>query len=289
MPRGRGEGGVEMNGVVVAGVSPVDYRLPVLRWAAAEAVARGSGLRLVTAVPARAATEQYLPAGPADAVRAAGAAHLAEAAGQLAAEFPGLPVTTSVGAGSALDVLRDAAAGADLLVVGADDQSPFAEAITGSVPGSLLTTAPCPLAVVPYAESVADAGAPVVAALDDQGTSQAAVAYAFAAADRSGRPLVLLRCAPAGSTAPAGQALMVTACRGIHPDVRVTQETTADDPSDVLAQRSRRAALLVLGSRGRGRLTSTLFGSVSRTLIRRSGCPVLVARPGSVDLARGAG
>jgi nucleotide-binding universal stress UspA family protein len=280
-------------GVIVAGVSPADYRLPMVRWAAAEAAARGAELRLVTAVPAPAAAEQYLPAGPADAVRAAGQDHLAAAAEQVTAEFPGLPVTTEVEAGRALDVLRDAGARADLLVVGADDQSPFAEAITGSVPGSLLTTAPCPLVIVPNAESGAGdgTGAPVVAALDDQGTSQAAVAYAFAAADRSGRPLVLLRCVPADRRAtptPPGHALMITAFRGLYPDVGVTEESTADDPSAALTQWSRRATLLVLGSRGRGRLTSTLFGSVGRMLIRRSGCPVVVARPGSVDLARGA-
>jgi nucleotide-binding universal stress UspA family protein len=50
------------------------------------------------------------------------------------------------------------------------------------------------------------------------------------------------------------------------------------DPTDVLVTMSRHSAQLVLGSRGRGRLASGLFGSVSRALIRRAGCPVVVAR-----------
>ncbi len=65
----------------------------------------------------------------------------------------------------------------------------------------------------------------------------------------------------------------------LYPNVAVTTEITDGDPTDALVAASRTAALLVLGSRGRGRFASTLFGFVSRALIRRSGCPVVVARP----------
>lgn len=187
-------------------------------------------------------------------------------------------MSSEVVAGPPADVLRETAAGAALLVVGADDQSPFAEAITGSIPGDLLTTAPCPFAVVPHAEPVIDAAAPVTVALDQLGTSQAALAYAFAAAHRCGRRLDVLHCADA-STVESVNSLALTGFRGLYPDVELTYRAEADEPREALVRASRRSALLVLGSRGRGRLTSTLFGSVSRTLIRRGGCPVVVARP----------
>ena len=283
-----------MNGThhrVVAGVAPADYRLPMILWAAAEAAARDAELYLVTAVPPYAPPEQYLPAERADTLRDAGHAHLAEAAGKARAAHPGLFVMTDVMAGAPVDVLRRAGVQADLVVVGADDQSPFAEAITGSVPGSLLTTSACPLVVVPQGELPAGPDAPVIAALDEAGTAQAAIGYAFAAAARSGRPLVVLRCLPAEQGkrgAQAEQALTLNAFRVLYPDVDITEDVAIGDPKDVLARRSRRAAVLVLGSRGHGRLTSTLFGSVGRDLIRRSGCPVVVARPAAGDLTRGA-
>lgn len=267
---------------VVVGVSSVDYRLPMIRWAAGEAAARGAELRSVTAVPPRAVPEAYLPAERADALRSAAHARLAGAAELATTDHPGLFVTTEVGGGAPAEVLRDAASKADLLVVGEDDQSPFAEAITGSVPGALLTLSPCPLAVVPHTELSTRDGAPVLAALDEPGTSRAAMAYAFAAADRSGRSLVLLRCLPVGGhdhTVPADQARALLGFRELYPHIAVTEVVAPGDPRDVLAERSRDAALLVLGSRGRGRLASTLFGSVSRDLIRRSGCPVVIARP----------
>lgn len=274
---------------VVAGVAPADYRLPMILWAAAEAAARDAELYLVTAVPAVAPPEQYLPADAADARRDAGRAHLTDAAEEARAAHPGLVVTTDVVAGDPVGVLRSAGDAADLLVVGADDQSPFAEAITGSVPGSLLTTSRCPLVVVPHTERPAAEDGPVIAAVDEAGTSQAALAYAFAAASRTARPLVVLRCLPAENTGGTRQALTLTAFRQLYPGVEVTEGVAVGDPKDVLARRSRGAALLVLGSRGHGRLASTLFGSVGRDLIRRSGCPIVVARPAASDVAEGAG
>ncbi len=162
-------------------------------------------------------------------------------------------------------------------MVGADDASPFVEAISGSVPGELLTTTPCPLVVVPRQELTASASALVVVALDEPSASQAALAYAFAAASRSGRALAVVRCVPSGGPA-ADDARALIGFGELYPDVTVSVEVIEAEPRDALVRVSRSAALLVLGSRGRGRLASGLFGSVSRHLIRRSVCPVVVAR-----------
>jgi len=266
--------------IVVAGVSGLDSRRSLVAWAAQEAAARGAELRLLTAHPGPAAPDLYLPSDPAPALRAASVRELAEMAAYASSGRPELAVSTEMAAGPPAAVLRAAAEGAELLVVGADDASPFAEAISGSVAGDLLTTAPCPLAVVPRRVSTVSESAPIVVAVDEHDTAQSAVTYGFATAARSGRPLTVLHCLPPGphdTSSSVARALI--GFRGLYPDVVVTDDIVRGDPRYVLTDLSRKAALLVLGSRGRGRLASSLFGSVSRYVIRRSGCPVVVARP----------
>jgi nucleotide-binding universal stress UspA family protein len=265
---------------VVTGVSTRDG-LGLVGWAAEEANTRHAELRLVTARAAPAAPDTYLPNDVADAHLAAAQRLLSDLTAEVAAGWPDLTVTTEVVSGPPAAVLRAAAEEADLLVVGADDASPFTEAISGSVPGDLLTTSPCPLAVVPRREWITPAAAPVVVALDESPTTQASLAYGYAAADRNGWPLRVLRCVTTGhlgEAAAAAQARLLIAYGELYPNVTVSTDVVPDDPRQALVTASRHAALLVLGSRGRGRLASSLFGSVSRDLIRRSGCPVVIAR-----------
>jgi nucleotide-binding universal stress UspA family protein len=241
---------------VVAGVSS-DARLPMVRWAAAEATCRGTGLRLVTAHT------------PDQADRDAASRGLADLAAAVATGLPGLEIRTETVVGPPAAVLREAATDAALLVVGAGDASPFTEAIVGSVKGDLLTTAPCPLAVAPRREWTTPASAPVVAAIDGQDTARAVLAYAFGAAARSGRPLTVLRFPP--GTDPPAYDQVLTVFESWYPGVDVTTETSHSGTADVLVTVSRTAAQLVLGGHGTGR-----FGSVHRTLIRGAGCPVVV-------------
>jgi nucleotide-binding universal stress UspA family protein len=51
------------------------------------------------------------------------------------------------------------------------------------------------------------------------------------------------------------------------------------DPSQALLDVSRDAALIVVGSRGRGHVLSVVLGSVSEEVAGRSACPVVVIRP----------
>jgi nucleotide-binding universal stress UspA family protein len=53
----------------------------------------------------------------------------------------------------------------------------------------------------------------------------------------------------------------------------------SSDPAGVITGRSEEGVdLLVIGSRGHGRV-GTLLGSTAREIVRRAGCPVLVAPP----------
>ncbi len=253
---------------VVAGVSPLRPRPELVTWAAAEAWQRRAILELVTV----------------------GAAPPSSAASWATDHQLGLTVITKTVTGPVEQALSTAAIGADVLVIGASSQSPFTEAITGSIPGALLTTAPSPVVVVPGNAQPGDETAPIVVGVDAAETSRLALEYGFATAVRSGRSLVALHCwaAPRDRSERVAERTehlraLTIALGGFaerYPDVPVTELLVDGDPIQELARRSHQAALLVLGSRGRGRLTSLAFGSVSRTLIRSSSCPVAVLGPG---------
>jgi nucleotide-binding universal stress UspA family protein len=77
--------------------------------------------------------------------------------------------------------------------------------------------------------------------------------------------------------------VLVTVGRAVvhedFPDVEVQTVSVDGDPRQVLLDLSSRAHLLVVGSRGRGALSSMLLGSVSAAVSDDAACPVVVCRP----------
>jgi nucleotide-binding universal stress UspA family protein len=63
------------------------------------------------------------------------------------------------------------------------------------------------------------------------------------------------------------------------PDVDVTVELSTVDAREALEHASESAAIVVVGSRGRGRMRSLLLGSVSLWVSQHAHSPVLVVRP----------
>jgi len=64
---------------------------------------------------------------------------------------------------------------------------------------------------------------------------------------------------------------------------RVTQRVVMGQAAPVLIDASHGAALLVVGSRGRGGFAGLLLGSTSQHVIARAACPVVVVRAPESD------
>jgi nucleotide-binding universal stress UspA family protein len=62
-------------------------------------------------------------------------------------------------------------------------------------------------------------------------------------------------------------------------DVTVTTAPVQGHPAEVLMQQAERAELLVVGSRGHGRIFGALLGSVSQYVAAHAACPVVVIKP----------
>jgi nucleotide-binding universal stress UspA family protein len=81
--------------------------------------------------------------------------------------------------------------------------------------------------------------------------------------------------------AAAGKMLSASVSEALDigaPDVEVRENVLPGHPAQVLVDESAHAALLVVGSRGRGAFAGTLLGSVSQHCVQHARCPVVVVR-----------
>lgn len=68
-----------------------------------------------------------------------------------------------------------------------------------------------------------------------------------------------------------------------QPELRVAGATEVTSPSQSLIEASNDAALIVMGSRGYGRVLGALLSSVSFALAARAACPVIVVKDEALD------
>jgi nucleotide-binding universal stress UspA family protein len=116
----------------------------------------------------------------------------------------------------------------------------------------------------------------VVAAVDGSEHAERALRWAAEQAHLENRRLVVVT-ADLDDGFTADSAAVVA--QDLYPMLDVTALALPGDPRQVLVEMSRDAHLLVLGSRGRGPLTSMLLGSVSAAVSNHAACPVVVCRP----------
>jgi nucleotide-binding universal stress UspA family protein len=199
-------------------------------------------------------------------------------------------VTFSHPPGSAGGALISASWGADLLVVGRGAIGAFGGALR-SVALDVLGDAGCPVVVV--ADVAEHRPGPVVAGVDLVSDPTDALIEAFTEAHLRDRELVVVHAwqgllsvglprflhsdhVPVAVCAELAEA--VRPFREKYPDVAVSEHCRAGSTTAVLLDAGDAAALLVVGANSHGPLSGLLRGSVSQDLVRRSACPVLIAR-----------
>jgi nucleotide-binding universal stress UspA family protein len=217
--------------------------------------------------------------------------------------FHGLPLETAAISGpSAARVLHDVAAerGAGLLVVGSTHHGIGGRLAIGSTADRLLHGAACPIAVAPlgFAERMRGIDRVGVAFMDSEEgyealRAAAALAVACDADLHAATAVEPIAWSATSLVQPYDVSAHLThlceraettlqrALDRLEPAVRSHCEVIVNTPVIALDEFSTRVDLLVCGSRGYGALGSVLLGGVSRRLVHRAACPVLVVPRGT--------
>jgi nucleotide-binding universal stress UspA family protein len=208
---------------------------------------------------------------------------------------PALTVTSEVITGGPAEVLIQQSREAAMVVLGHRGLGGFSSLLLGSVAAQVTAHASSPV-VVARGEPRGDG--PVVVGVDGSPTSAAAIGFAAdEAAWRKTNLIAVHAWAQPVSTGPGDMlplvydpdllaaeearvlAESVAGLGATHPDVHVERQLVESPAATVLIEHSRRAQLVVAGSRGHGGFTGLLLGSVSHALLHHADCPVAVVRP----------
>ena len=201
---------------------------------------------------------------------------------------------TFVDAGPAPALIVDADP-TSVIVLGSRGHGRVAGALIGSVTQHVAFHAPCTVVVVRQQSNPEETR--VVVGVDGSEDCKPALEFAFAYAERAAAPLTALNVLHTLSPGPpyasryvgdryarelgrAEPIIEESLAEDVrrHPGVDVSREIVAGSIGRVLCDASEQAALLVVGSRGRGAFQSLLLGSVGQTVLHRARCPVVIAR-----------
>ncbi len=276
---------------IVVGIDGSPHARLALKWAADEARLRDLVLRVVCGAKphprsgsASFASDVFHQSAP--------WALVDEAVGLVATRHPGVIVRGEVLQAPAAEALVETAELAEMLVVGGRGSGGVA-GLLGSVSRSCVHHARCPLVVV-HSEPVDPAALPanrrIVVGIDGSPGSDGALNWALEEAERRDADVTALfvwQYPPVGAFIPAPavgyeieadqviKAARANAARwrpGVHLDV--LSYLGAAVPT--LVDASRRADLLVVGRRGRGRLRTALLGSTAAQCADDATCPLVI-------------
>ncbi|MFI8454633.1 universal stress protein [Kitasatospora sp. NPDC085464] len=259
---------------VLAAVDGSPESLAAARWAADEALRRGTRLRLAYAWPRPQHTAPGLPG--VSEVRGRALGMLAEAAEWVRANHPQLGVDTELLHDHAPAGLTAAAESADLVALG----SAACHGPLGSVGLTVAAHAPCPVVLV-RATPGTTGSREVVVGVDAHDPAGAVLAFARKAAMMAGAPLRVVHAWTPPATWKArsatDRALLAEAEEGAlvellvrDPEPIAVPDVRRARPADALTDAARSAGLLVLGR------TGNHLGPVTRAVVHRAGCPVAV-------------
>ena len=288
--------------MIVVGTNAQPDSQPALAWAADEACRRQTVLRVIYVLSMPAVLVG--PIGDASVLpeEVFESAHeITQRAAAAARERGVATVESAVEIGSPAAVMVRESEDAELVVLGSRGRGDIATAVLGSVMVTVTSHAHCPVVVVrPRSVEQLDSEHGVVVGIDGSSHSGSAVAFAADMASRAGVPLVVLSAWHLPRHGPLSAAWSLTGkdenrskaeaaarelldgvverLRATHPRLTVIGRVVEGDAGLMLAQASRRAGLLVVGSRGLGGFRGLLLGSVSHHVVHDATCPVAVVR-----------
>lgn len=262
-------------------------------WAAREAACRGRGLVVVEAVDVP-VVGTLPPAGMAvdeEALRERAEQQLAGIRRDIRRTRPDLDVDARVAPGRAARALAGVAGPTDLVVIGSSGRTALPRMLLGSTAAELVHTCDRPIVVVRDLTDSPEGTGRVVVGVDGSDTSARAIEFAFDFAARHGFELVAVHAwtePPTDARAPAAVghepdrvlAEFLSGYPDRFPDVAVRPVVSYDRPAHALIEHADGAALLAVGSHGRGAVRSVLLGSVSHAVLYHARCPVAVLRGG---------
>ncbi len=285
--------------VVGVGGSPVSWQ--PLTWAEAEASATGGRLLICHAVGPTSplvARPGSVRLSTIEIVEPALARAIAAVQGRLGGDR----VSVLVRPGTAGELLVEAGASADMVIVG-EPNGPWSHD-HGSTTHYVVERSASPVVVVRVSGGSASTGprgshrpfaGHVVVGVDGSAPARAALEFAFRHAAAHRRPLAVVAVTRHGADddlwfddtygethlteEPAEAALLEGETRPwrlAFPHVAVKRAIFAGHPIDGLVRASAGAHLLVVGSRGLGRVRRAILGSVSHGAVDQARCPVAV-------------
>jgi len=260
-----------------------------LDWAIERARARGLPIEVYSS----SGDLEYLPERTAEQAEELVQGWLAKAAERLK-ESGVQDWTTTTSRGKAVPELIESSRAASLLVLGAQGHGVLGGMLLGSVSQHVTRHAHCPVVVVRGVH--APGSNRVVVGVDGSDASRKALAFACEYAETAGGTVVGVHGRSMTATtgpwdvdvAPAvadelesARRLLAEATAGLqeeHPSVVLELQPMPVPAVRALSDASLTAALVVVGTRGRGGFVGLLLGSVSAGVLQHAQCPVAVVR-----------
>lgn len=287
------------SGPVVVGFDNSEPAAEALVYAADQAARRGVGLRIVTAFGIVVTDLGLGMSAPWDAELVESVQQTAQreaeaGADQVRADHPDLAVETVVEPGPAAAVILEHTGDASLVVIGSRGGGGFMGMLLGGTSREVATHCPAPTVVVRQGRPE---GRRVVVGIDGSPDSVGALAFAFDVASRDGLDLLAIHTwdvppigAITGVPSPEPPELVreiannearaaleeLSGFGERYPDVAVEHRIERGSPVKTLVAESDEAALLVVGSRGRGGFLGLVLGSVSHGVLHHATCNVAV-------------
>lgn len=282
-------------GSVVVGIDGSSGSDAALGWAMGYATARRKPLVILTGAGDPASYMAYSdPVDVGQELRMAAEGVTGHALTAARAEAPGLEIEVITPLQDARAALIESSSHASVVVVGTRGRGPIRSLLLGSVSTAVAEHAACPVAVVRPADGDAGDEAHVVVGTDGGPASTAALEFAFALASTESRTLdVVHSWSPYDEFIDAASYAQRTELIAEHermlgeslagyaekyPDVVVLPHMPEGGAVPTLIDMSGGASVVVIGSRGRTG-PKALMGSVSRVVVERARCTVVVVRP----------